>query len=286
MNKKTKGVIYIATGEKCVNEALVSAASLKRYMPDLPVTLFSDIHIASEYINNVVSIKEPTNTFEDKIRNIYKSPYDYTLYLDADTYICDDFSELFDLLDNFDIAAAHNYGRRFSTGRYSDKAITTSFPTFNCGVILFKKSVKTRELFSGWLRLYLRNKRRQRADVNHKKIQGGVLNDQHSFREAVYESDARVCILARNYNLRCPEGFIEGKVKIIHYRRGPFGPIAQTLNAAMAPRIYLWRKGKLNVFEAPKFNSKERKRVKRFIRTLNAKCPVNYIRHIIELLKI
>lgn len=36
------------------------------------------------------------------------SPFEHTIFLDTDTFVCGDFSELFDLLDHFDIAMSHD----------------------------------------------------------------------------------------------------------------------------------------------------------------------------------
>ncbi len=289
MKKKTKGVIYIATGKKYVDEALVSAASLKKHMPALPVTLSTDIDIKSKYIDNVVKINNPKYTFEDKVRYIGKSPYYYTLYLDSDTYVCDDFSELFDLLYKFDVSATHNYGERGIKRRYSGKKVTKSFAPFNSGIILFKKSPKTKKLFSNWLRLYLRDKRKNLSEPHHKKTARDRLNDQPSFREALYESDVRISTLATNYNLMGLEGFANDKIKIIHYRRGLFGPIEKTLNSSLSPRIYLWRDKKLYVFEAPKFNPKASEKINEFIRINNSRYNLNkrlgFLRTFIKKLK-
>ncbi len=42
MSSPSRGIIYIVTGQKFVNEACRSAASVKRWMPDVPITMFSD----------------------------------------------------------------------------------------------------------------------------------------------------------------------------------------------------------------------------------------------------
>ncbi|EHK02479.1 hypothetical protein HRED_04318, partial [Candidatus Haloredivivus sp. G17] len=54
-----------------------------------------------------VRIEEP-NEGSDKIQYMDKSPFNKTLLLDTDTLIVDDITELFDLLEQFDIAFAHN----------------------------------------------------------------------------------------------------------------------------------------------------------------------------------
>lgn len=296
--KKTKGVIYIVKGKEYVEEILTSAASLKKHMPNLSITLFTDINIESKYVDNIIKIDSSKYTFEDKVRYIGKSPYYYTLYLDSDTYVCDDFSELFDLLDKFDIAAAHGYDK----GSSFTKEVPKSFASFNCGVILFKKSHKIKKLFSDWLKLYLKDKNKRLAELyptniidrkhrNFLKMRKRIRDkkgtcDQISFREALYKSDVRFSILATNYNLKRKEGFVNEKVKIIHSRREMPDLIEKILNSSLSPRIYVWRDRKLNVFEAPKFNPEEDKRINEFIRTNNSRKILRFLHMFIEKLNI
>jgi len=55
----SRGIIYIATGEKYIKEALISAASLKDKMPDLSITLFSSKEVNSQVFNEVILINNP-----------------------------------------------------------------------------------------------------------------------------------------------------------------------------------------------------------------------------------
>lgn len=253
---KSIGVVYVATGRQFVDEALVSAVSLKKHMPDLPVTLFTDIDVKSKYIDRVIKIKKPTYTFEDKVKYIGKSPYDYTLYLDADTYVCDDFSELFDLLDRFDMGIT-----KFSLRKLSHlKGIPKSFMLIDSGVILFKKSSKTKKLFSDWLKLYLRDKKRDHINLpNKKEIRKWVeefrrrnknagIPDAPSLNEAVYNSELRFITLTRDYDFRGQLGFVNGKVKIIHMRKMDFNLINKIINSKVSQRVYIWCGEKLYVF--------------------------------------
>ncbi len=250
---KYMGVVYIATGKNCVDEVLISAASLKKHMPDLSVTLFSDIDVKSKYFDNVIKIKEPKYSFEDKVRYISKSPYDLTLFLDNDTYICDDVSGLFDLLDRFDIAAAHVP----SIGDLV-KNIPESFTSFNNGVVAFKKSSKTKLFFSNWLKLYLRDKKRSHINAVDLKIieksfqkklhKKKGIRSQASFKEALYNSNLRIATLTRIYNFKGKCGFVHGKVKIIHgHRRNP-DLIEKIINSKLLPRVYIWGNKELKVF--------------------------------------
>ncbi len=55
------------------------------------------------------------------------SPYEHTLFLDADTYICDNINELFDLLELFDLALAHDTFRLFDPGYFKLRNIFLVF---------------------------------------------------------------------------------------------------------------------------------------------------------------
>jgi hypothetical protein len=90
MSSSSRGIIYIVTGQKFVDEACRSAASVKRCMSDIPITIFSDVPLNSAHFEQVVPIANPTHGPEDKIINIAKSPYPDTLYLDSDTHMVDD----------------------------------------------------------------------------------------------------------------------------------------------------------------------------------------------------
>lgn len=82
----SKGVIYIATGEKYIQEALKSAASLKDKIPSLPITLFSSEYVSSKVLNEVILIENPQYGWIDKITYISQTPYEETLFIDTDTY--------------------------------------------------------------------------------------------------------------------------------------------------------------------------------------------------------
>ncbi len=108
---ESRGVVYVATGEKFVTEALISVRSVKKQMPGLPIALFTDLQDLvghpPEGVDAVFHLTQVTNSCLDKMYPLVDSPYDRTLFLDTDTYLCDRVDELFDVLDHYDIAAAH-----------------------------------------------------------------------------------------------------------------------------------------------------------------------------------
>ena len=98
----SKGVIYVvydATGtNKFYNECLYSIKTLKTHNPNLPITVFSDIDIKNENIDNLVLIPRNKVSLRCKTNYMYKSPYDKTLFLDTDTYINHNLDDMFEII--------------------------------------------------------------------------------------------------------------------------------------------------------------------------------------------
>jgi hypothetical protein len=247
MSSPSRGIIYIATGQKFVEEACRSAASVKNCMPDISITIFSDVAQSPGLFDQVLHISSPTYGFEDKVINIAKSPYQETLYLDADTYLVDDSRELFTLLEKFDLAAAHAPYR----ADYQVKEVPDSFPEFNLGVILFRNSEQTKGLFERWAQIYREDRLKPQNFLFPKEESGDGLTDQPSFRRAIYESGLKIATLPSEYNCRLPfPGFLHTKVKIIHGRAHSFTKIAEELNKTLLPRVHIMRWGKLRTLES------------------------------------
>src|SRR6266550_8544105 len=100
----TVGVIYVATGSpNYIDEACNSAYSCKEKMPEMHITIFSDQRINATCFDKFIILQSSHNGYLDKIMAMQQSPYERTLFLDTDTYICSNFSELFGLLDKYDI---------------------------------------------------------------------------------------------------------------------------------------------------------------------------------------
>lgn len=244
----SRGVVYVATGGQYVEEAYRSAESLRQQMPRIPVTLFSDQKIKPGIFDNVTPITAPCHSFEDKIVQMGRSPYQSTLFLDSDTYVADDLSELFTLLDEFEIAAAHAATRK----AYPLHGIPESFPEFNSGVILFKRNPGVENFFKEWLRAYeqdLKDRPAHALAQNPAKQHRGVF-DQPSFREALYRSRLRIAVLTPEYNCRVGTGslgYVSGVVKVLHGRHPDLAGLAQTINGEKKRRLYKMTAGALEV---------------------------------------
>jgi hypothetical protein len=229
---KSRGIIYIATGRKYVDEALSSARSVKAHMPDIQVSLFSDLDTdemdTAGIVDSVFEIAAVDHSCRDKIRPLLTTPFDKTLFLDTDTFVCEPVYDVFDLLDRFDIALAQAPDRY----QYHLPHLPDCFTEFNSGVIAFRKNRRTIDLLASWEETFFRM-----LDVDE-----GSYRDQHSLRDAIYRSDARLFVLPPEYNFRtiCPN--YAGKncqVKIIHGRHADFHKVSTRLNRSNDARVFL-----------------------------------------------
>lgn len=189
------GVIYCVTGTNLsrYDDAIKSATSIKKFIPNLSITLFSDnTTFANNVFDQILPIEPHVvgNTFLRRIQAMNKSPYKRTLALDADTLIISDkIKEVFYLLDNFDVGVAHSPIRKTTLV----DEVPSSFGQFNCGVILFRNSPEAISLLQMWEKLM--------ATGDSKWINP---DDQGCFRYCAWKSNARIATLLPEYNLRTP----------------------------------------------------------------------------------
>jgi hypothetical protein len=235
----SSGAIYIITQDSRYTGLLLnSAASLKHAMPDLPVTVFSQFPIASPLFERVIPVEGSPDGFYDKTLFMRQTPYERTLFIDADTYIVDPVPELFTILDQFDCAATHE--EYLNTDWWKDYArpdIPSSFPEFNTGILAFKRSPRMDHVLEEWSKLY-----RSFIEKNPAK----EINDQPFFRAALYGNDARVATLTREYNCKFRgQGYLNGRVKILHghvdhqLKEAFVKKAMDVLNASSRPRVYI-----------------------------------------------
>ena len=98
--KNEKGYLYIAFGESFTKEALMSIKSLKRYNSE-PVALFTDRDQTEEFegLVDLYAKIEPQH-IRAKVDFISQSPFQKTVYLDSDTLIVRNISDMFDVLNS------------------------------------------------------------------------------------------------------------------------------------------------------------------------------------------
>ncbi|MBV9573044.1 MAG: hypothetical protein JOY93_03245 [Acidobacteriales bacterium] len=233
------GAIYVITQDaRYLDMLLISAASLRSNMPDLPITVFSQFPVQSPLFRDVIPVKPTQDGFYDKTTLIRQSPYERTLFLDADTYVVEPVPELFALLDRFDCAATHEeYLNTDWVASYPRSDIPASFPEFNTGVMMLQRSEKMDRVLQQWGDLY----------QSHLATKPGQpVNDQPFFRPAVYYSDLRIATLTREYNCKYRgQGYLNGPVKILHghingqFNTNHIAQAVQVLNSSRKPRVYI-----------------------------------------------
>ena len=209
VRNKKRGIVYIATGEQFVEEAKISAESVRSEMPDISITLFTDKKIATDLFDNILLIDKPRYDFGDQVFNIDRTPYERTIFLDSDIYLDDSIYDVFEVLDEFDIAASQDT-RNWSSTHINFKdvnRIPECFSEYNSGVVAFRMNPVIRDLFEIWGEAY--------DEVTDR----GQIHNQAAFRCALYKSDAQIATLPKEYNclFRNP-GQVYGKVKLFHGR--------------------------------------------------------------------
>jgi hypothetical protein len=201
----SKGVVYIAFGDKFIKEAIFSATSLKFHCPNISITIFANVEINNSIFNNEILLddNDKGDTNRCKMFVLHKSPYTKTLYIDTDTMINHDIEEVFEILDKFDIALVHDFARKRCVNFEHKKVpkgyefsklpeynnIPYAFPEYNGGVILYKKSEQMDQFFSDWANKY-------------NEIKMYTTYDQPSFRMTLWNSNLRIHTLPLEYNRR------------------------------------------------------------------------------------
>jgi lipopolysaccharide biosynthesis glycosyltransferase len=148
-----KGVIYFVNGsDKHFPECLYSLKTLRKYHPKLPVTLFSTTEVTELYekqFNSIIRINDSASPFKLKVKAMMNSPYEKTLYLDADTAIKGALHEIWEFLEIFEMAIARESHCNWDWNDF--KLFDFRGPDFNTGVIAYRKTEFVNEFLEQWL---------------------------------------------------------------------------------------------------------------------------------------
>ncbi len=233
------GVMYSSFGERYVAEAVRSArSSLSRHA--LPHLLFAgggDVDDPPAGLSIVGFEPTSSDPFVDKIANMRRSPFERTLYLDSDTFVVDDISDVLAVLDTYDMALAHAPAYR----GLSDPEVPRAFAEFNTGVVAWRASERVSEFMRSWEETY---RAWQVEDVlsgpygdPHPSRSG--MRDQPSFRRCAWQHGVRIYVLPPEYNLRL--GYLTtfvDRVHVIHGRFGDYEMLAERMNRKPTPRTF------------------------------------------------
>lgn len=214
------GVYYIAVNRTCLKPLATSIRSLRQSNPGIRIAVATDypntiLRFLAEAVETVIPVPRhllpgrpdyPDHGFFSKVRHMDKSPFDNTLFLDYDTYVLGDISEIFTVMEDgaFHMAMAHDVGRPSSCPFGS--TIPFAVRMFNTGVLAFRKFPQVDKVFEDWWRYMLE--------------MDNAWGDQPCFMKAVYNNhDLRFLTLPCEWNFRYifPQAPF-GEVVILHGR--------------------------------------------------------------------
>ncbi|MCX7745006.1 MAG: hypothetical protein N2167_10630 [Flavobacteriales bacterium] len=212
IKKPQYGYLYIAVGEMFRNEAEQSCRSLKRFTR-FPVVLITDEpNYQTVYFDSVIYADDLGHSFEVKIRGMMRSPFQRTIYLDTDTFVCASIDSIFEFLDYFDFAMTlDQYGHSYSFWKtYQPNypiALQNTLHEFNTGVVGYVKSSIVENFFGLWLQI-------------HRQL--GMYADMPTFREAFLKMPVRIGILPGEYNFTGIKSMAIAYniIRVIHDRLG------------------------------------------------------------------
>jgi hypothetical protein len=195
-----RGVVYMVWGTKVESYLERSIASVKAIHPELPIEVIRTVNDNAVY------------GLQQKSSMLARTPFEETLFLDADTVVLDKLDYGFDKAVQFGLACC--ICECPWAARYSALAAQRDLIEYNTGVLFFTK--KAQPVFDRWAQLA------GSMDASLVFIQDGkpakmVYNDQASFAVAVDETGFSPFVLPLNWNFR-PE-FVEsffGPIKIYH----------------------------------------------------------------------
>jgi len=202
------GVNYICTGAMFTKAGVNSARSVRKNSPNLLIDIYTDSpsEIPEGLFDMVHLIGDPHR--RSKVDYMAKTRFDRSLYLDTDTRVVKDISNMFDVIDRFDLAIAHAPARNKKSNLEGWRCpIPDNFPQMNSGVMVYRRTPAVMEMLADWQAAF------HTADFN---------KDQVTLRELLWLSDLRIYILPPEYNVRYAKYIKvwtpnEAEPKILHF---------------------------------------------------------------------
>lgn len=223
------GVLYIASGEEYVQSATESAQRVKE-CTTADICLISSTDSVPEVFDHTISPVGMNYSFRDKVEYISRTPFEKTVFLDADTWLVSEFGiiDLFEVLEYVEFVATLGIHRVSSNPQFDPPDLPESLPMFSTGVFAFRDTLAVRKLFEKWADQY-----------NSYSVDAPP--DQPAFRSAIASSDVRYSILPREYNFIISSAqTVSRDVKILHGNAANHKEIAEAINnySYDVPRFY------------------------------------------------
>jgi hypothetical protein len=141
---------------------------------------------------------------------MYDSPFQSTLFLDTDTVVARDISDIFGLLNWYD------FGVLFNGPQLNEPDGLRFHTQCSSGVVLFKKNDRVQELFTLWQDQY-----KEHCAAVNQDLPGKGVNDQRSLAIAVAKSRVRPIHLAEYLNYALFTTIVTYSPPVIYHGRFP-----------------------------------------------------------------
>ncbi len=233
-----KGIVYAVSHPTWMDACLVSANSAAQHMPDVAREVYVTRAVADVLqdgwqtrFTQVVVLDDAKHFHRPRFDAMLETALDQAIFIDTDTFFVEPVYELFDMLEQFDIAAMAAPQYLHPTGLEQGifdmlPPVSEAVPEWNGGVIVARSTPGVRKTIEQWSVMF------------EKCMEKGYRMDQASLRAALVHSKLRIATLPNNYNFRAnlPQ-IVTRSVKILH-AHGDLPEIAKTINASTAIRPY------------------------------------------------
>ena len=152
----SRGYMYVASCKKeYYDAAKISAESLLEFYPDAQITLVTHAEWVEptdiELFSTIITEDVPTDN-RAKLWALSRTPYDVTMYIDADTYIqSEDIEHVFDFIGDNDIIFTRNRPYNSKITKLND----TEEMIYHCGIFVYRKNDTMKYLTDDWYKQYL-----------------------------------------------------------------------------------------------------------------------------------
>ena len=233
-----RGIVYACSHRDWLPETIRSAQSFAAHMPDIQRHFFAPPALIEQFqarlepaFHRIITLERLDFSHRPRFEAMQRAEFDQAIFIDGDTLLLMPAYELFDVLAQFDIAAAiapqlfHPDAMRKRLYEHLPR-VSMAVPEWNTGVIVARQSAAMGAFLKSWRLLF------------NQSIKHDFMMDQPSFRSAIATSGLRIATLANIYNIRANvEQHIRGHVRILH-AHGDLPAIGRTINSSAALRFY------------------------------------------------
>jgi hypothetical protein len=230
MESNLRGFLYLAWGHQYLSEAVASSIQLRLHN-DEPICLVTNVAPDASVAHHFdrIIIDNLKGDYSDKVL-IRRTPFERTIFLDTDIFCCQPLTELFDVLDVFDIAVSFTEGGN----HYSIPGVPSLFHEPSAGLIAWRQSDIIELFFDSWAFWY--------EQIERQMVAWGAW-DQRSLRAALYFTNLRICPIPDRYQFYTYRpNIVEGEVAAIHGRALTMS-LAKNVNQTKLLRIWIPRVG-------------------------------------------